>query len=70
MRNLFIVFLLVGIALLSACSGETTSTKHEASKANDSIIVRYQCPMKDQGDTTIAVAGACPKCGMDLEKVN
>ena len=29
----------------------------------------YQCPMKCEGDRTYEEEGACPKCKMDLKKV-
>lgn len=29
----------------------------------------YMCPMKCEGDKTYDKAGECPKCGMDLKKV-
>jgi hypothetical protein len=54
----------------TTCSRQTTSTKHEASKAIDSIILRYKWPMKDQGGKIFAVAGSYPICGMNLEKIN
>lgn len=31
--------------------------------------VRYQCPMKCEGEKTYTHAGTCPVCGMDLEKM-
>ncbi len=30
---------------------------------------KYQCPMKCEGDKTYDEPGKCPKCGMDLKKV-
>ncbi|MEP6795794.1 MAG: heavy metal-binding domain-containing protein [Saprospiraceae bacterium] len=31
--------------------------------------VRYQCPMKCEGEKTYAHPGTCPVCGMNLEKI-
>ncbi|MFZ1675697.1 MAG: acetolactate decarboxylase [Saprospiraceae bacterium] len=31
--------------------------------------IRYQCPMKCEGEKTYDHPGACPVCGMDLEKL-
>lgn len=31
---------------------------------------KYQCPMKCEGDKTYDKPGKCPKCGMDLKKVD
>jgi len=32
--------------------------------------VKYQCPMKCEGDKTYDKPGKCPVCGMDLKAVN
>ena len=31
------------------------------------VYTVYQCPMKCEGDKTYAIAGKCPKCGMNLK---
>ncbi len=74
-----IIMSMVGIALvMGACNNETTSTsKNESSDSAkvqmlDTIklakgAVFYQCPMHPE--VISDKAGACPKCGMDLEKV-
>lgn len=36
--------------------------------AADTAVVKYQCPMKCEGDTSYTTAGTCPVCKMDLEK--
>ncbi len=32
-------------------------------------MATYQCPMKCEGDKTYEEEGACPKCKMDLKKI-
>jgi len=45
---------------------DTTYTGHESSETAE---VRYQCPMKCEGDKTYPKPGKCPVCKMDLEKL-
>lgn len=33
------------------------------------VTAIYQCPMKCEGDKTYDKAGKCPKCNMNLAKV-
>ncbi len=57
------MFLFMGsIALTSCGSGEEkTEVKQEAAV--------YQCPMKCEGEKTYDKPGDCPKCGMEIKKV-
>jgi transcription initiation factor IIE alpha subunit len=48
-----------------ACNVAEESKVLKVAAVNDSI--QYQCPMKDQQDTTYTTTGECPKCGMELE---
>ncbi len=41
---------------------------HKESMSSD-MAKGYMCPMKCEGDKTYDKAGKCPKCGMELEKV-
>ncbi len=53
---------------------EKKEKKAEAKKAcdekkGDAMATAYQCPMKCEGDKTYDKPGKCPKCGMELKKV-
>lgn len=70
--------LLLSVLMFAACSSNTPKnetaesiapTTDSAAIAADANLSVYQCPMKCQGDTTYTVAGQCPVCGMDLEKL-
>ena len=58
------MFLFMGSIALTSCQSkkEKTEVKQEAAV--------YQCPMKCEGDKTYDKPGKCPKCGMDLKKVD
>ena len=55
---------LFSISTVFAQEKEQAKTKHEH-KEN----VTYACPMKCEGEKTYDEAGSCPKCNMDLKKV-
>ncbi len=64
-----IAITLVLAAALFACNSKTTKADSKALVvATDTASVKYQCPMKCQGDTAYTTAGKCPVCEMDLEK--
>ena len=44
---------------------EVEKTMHEGEMA----MAKYQCPMKCEGDKMYDKEGKCPKCGMDLKKM-
>ncbi len=35
----------------------------------DTSTVKYQCPMKCEGDTAYTTEGKCPVCEMDLVRL-
>lgn len=37
--------------------------------ASDTETVKYQCPMKCEGDTAYTTEGKCPVCEMDLVRL-
>ena len=40
-------------------------------KTKDALAMNdYQCPMKCEGDKVYHEAGKCPKCKMDLKKID
>jgi transcription initiation factor IIE alpha subunit len=45
----------------------TEATEHEHS--SEIAMATYQCSMKCEGDKTYDKPGSCPKCNMDLVKV-
>ena len=57
MKKIIFVSVLA-IAFLASCGGD-------ASKST----VKYQCPMKCEGEKTYAATGTCPMCKMDLKEV-
>lgn len=61
-----ILGLLVG-GIAACTSTNTGGTNLEV--APETASVRYQCPMKCQGDTAYTTAGKCPVCKMDLKEV-
>jgi hypothetical protein len=48
------------------CSGEK---KNENKETKAIAQAGYKCPMKCEGEKTYDKPGKCPKCGMDLEKL-
>jgi protein SCO1/2 len=64
--------LVLYVIILSACNNNDSSTKSINSTmvvSTDSTAVKYQCPMKCEGDTAYTTAGQCPVCEMDLVKL-
>lgn len=55
--------------LFAACRDNQTQQPHDQMHDGDQKAAVYQCPMKDEGDKTYDKPGTCPKCGMDLKKV-
>lgn len=64
--------------VLTSCKGEKKEEKtvetevHESDAANDADIAMnyvYQCPMDCEDGKTYDAEGVCPKCEMDLKKV-
>jgi hypothetical protein len=53
-----------------ACSHSSKSEKETLVVAKQTDSIKYQCPMKCQGDTAYTTEGACPVCEMKLEKVS
>ena len=61
----------------SSAKDDTEMVEQEATEADTTAMdedaiaeVKYQCPMKCEGDKTYDKPGKCPKCGMDLVAVN
>lgn len=60
MKTYFIAAFAMAALLLSSCGGDKKTGEKETAV--------YQCPMKCEGEKTYSEPGACPKCGMDLQK--
>lgn len=71
MRNRIIMFsVVVAVVFATACNNSGNSTQNQKlTVASDSAVVKYQCPMKCEGDTAYTTAGQCPVCEMDLEEI-
>ncbi|UPT68045.1 MAG: hypothetical protein M0D57_05130 [Sphingobacteriales bacterium JAD_PAG50586_3] len=70
MKILILCALTAAIGLVACNSKSTTKeTPKGLVVATDTASVKYQCPMKCQGDTAYTAMGKCPVCEMDLEKV-
>jgi len=64
------------ILILSLLALSFTACKNDAKKETENTKTEmtakaeYACPMKCEGDKTYHEAGQCPKCGMDLKKMD
>ena len=56
----------IAVFCFTAVNAQSTKTKNKTMAA-DTVV--YQCPMKCEGDKTYDKAGKCPKCNMNLVKV-
>ena len=54
---------------ITSCGSNNSETKTEKSAIEESATAQYQCPMKCEGEKTYDKPGQCPKCNMDLQKV-
>ncbi len=66
------ISIIIALGAIFASCNNTSNNKKATSLvvASDTAIVKYQCPMKCQGDTAYTSAGQCPVCEMDLAKLN
>lgn len=67
---------ILAIAFLASCGGDkgksgTDSVQATAPANGNSNVaaVKYQCPMKCEGEKTYDAAGKCPMCQMDMKEV-
>ncbi len=63
-----IFILAVATLSLTACKNDTKK-EQENTKTETVAKATYACPMKCEGDKKYHDPGKCPKCGMDLKKV-
>jgi hypothetical protein len=70
MNRIFLIAITTA-AIFASCNSSSTSnsSKQPLEVATADATIKYQCPMKCEGDTTYTTAGKCPVCEMDLEKV-
>lgn len=66
-----VVSLISGVVLCISCNNVDTSQGNTEKLviANDSTALKFQCPMKCQGDTAYTIAAKCPICNMNLVQV-
>ena len=71
MKNQIVsVALLLTVTLfIASCGSENSATKDQKSGTEQTANVKYQCPMKCEGEKTYDKPGQCPVCNMDLQKV-
>lgn len=68
-KIIFITAIVFAFAACNSSNKKTTNSKPlVVAKPTDEV--KYQCPMKCEGDTAYTTAGQCPVCEMDLEKVD
>jgi Cu2+-exporting ATPase len=62
---------ILAIAFLASCGGDADKAKTDSVQAASGNVaeVKYQCPMKCEGDKTYAATGKCPLCQMELKEV-
>lgn len=71
MRKISLI-IIIALTVFASCNSSNTSENNVGKAlvvATDTATVKYQCPMKCQGDTAYTTAGQCPVCEMDLKKV-
>ncbi|MDA1182552.1 MAG: heavy metal-binding domain-containing protein [Bacteroidetes bacterium] len=62
--------ILIAVAIFASCNSSNTrnNSKQTLIVATADATIKYQCPMKCEGDTAYTTAGECPICEMDLKK--
>lgn len=71
MKQISITLILAAFVLIACNNSSNTNTANAKPLvvAADTAAVKYQCPMKCEGDTAYTTAGQCPVCEMDLQKL-
>ena len=68
----------LAIAFLASCGGDADKGKSDSTNkatvtpengGSNVAAVKYQCPMKCEGEKTYDAAGKCPMCQMDMKEV-
>lgn len=66
----------IALTFLVSCGGDADKAKSDSANAvvpanGGATIsaVKYQCPMKCEGEKTYDTAGQCPLCKMDMKEV-
>ncbi len=68
--KIIISFIFAAAAFISCNNANTNSTSTKGLEvASPRAEIKYQCPMKCEGDTAYTTEGQCPVCKMDLEKI-
>ncbi len=70
MKKISIIIVLATIVFVSCNNNNSSTTTTKKLKVvSDTSTVKYQCPMKCEGDTAYSTEGKCPVCEMDLVKL-
>lgn len=64
----FLLIAVLSICFIGSVNAQTYKRKKSKSKTVTAAI-KYQCPMKCEGDKAYTKADKCPVCGMALSKV-
>ncbi len=64
----------IAISFLASCGGNEDKSKTDSAtttttEGSQVASVKYQCPMKCEGEKTYDTAGKCPKCQMDMKEM-
>lgn len=62
----YVLMALIALSLNASANAQTSSSK-KAKATKLASAVKYQCPMKCEGDKTYAKEGKCPECNMKLK---
>lgn len=68
MRIIILSVFFAAIAIISCNNKSSVQNNNALVVASDTAKVKYQCPMKCEGDTAYTTPGKCPVCKMELEK--
>ncbi len=68
MKSVITAAVLATAFFLASC-GNSSNEKSNSNASEQVETAMYQCPMKCEGEKTYDKPGQCPKCNMDLQKV-
>ena len=68
MKSVITAAVLATAFFLASC-GNSSNEKSNSNAFEQVETAMYQCPMKCEGEKTYDKPGQCPKCNMDLQKV-
>jgi rubrerythrin len=71
-KSAFITLAAVAALSFVTSCGSSSEKEEEAEAVTEQVVedVKYQCPMKCEGDKTYDAPGNCPVCKMELKKLD